>query len=155
MRILNLLLILFVIPCALAQEIKVNPGRYSNYYHLAFEITSENSRLNQEYGFTEEGQFEVFIKTKSFPVPAPNCKNEIILRMPATLGKNAAGPIQRKRALYNQIQKVIQERQGAVNVIIELNPYVTVLEKNPLKLQLEYCNVFFRQSNDGMYKDSL
>jgi len=155
MRMLKGLLILVVAPCALADEIKVNPGRYSDYYHMAFEITAENSRLNPKYGFTEAGQFEVLIKANSFPVPHPNCDREIILRMPATLGTNMAEPIERKRALYNQIRQVTQDGQGVVRVVIELNPYVSVIEKNPLTLKLDRCNVFFRQTGDGAYKGSL
>lgn len=153
MNTLRFLSILFVISWANAQEVKVSPGRYNDYYHMAFEITSMNSRLNQEYGFTKEGQFEVFIKPDMFPISAPNCRKQIILRMPASLGKNADGAIAKKQEVYNQIIKVLRENKGTVYVIVELNPYVTVVEKNPLKLELQYCNVFFRQANDE-YKDS-
>jgi len=37
---------------------------------------------------------------------------------------------------------------------LELNPYVKVLNKDPLQVELGYCNVFFRH-RDGDYYDRL
>ncbi|MFK3862115.1 hypothetical protein [Pseudoalteromonas rhizosphaerae] len=45
----------------IAQEIKVNSGIYSDYYHIKYEITSGKYSVNTEYGFNKGGQFEVFV----------------------------------------------------------------------------------------------
>ncbi|GFR70996.1 hypothetical protein ElyMa_003801300 [Elysia marginata] len=57
-----------------------------------------------------------------------------------------------KRALFEKIQTMKSEGKGSVEVTIELNPYVTVLKRNPLALELSGRNVFFRQAK-GQYID--
>ena len=55
----------------------------------------------------------------------------------------------RKRALYNALLL-----SKTTTVILELNPYVKVLQKEPLQVELENCNVFFRHKA-GDYFDQL
>ncbi|NWL17206.1 hypothetical protein FHG08_16275 [Pseudoalteromonas sp. Scap03] len=126
-----------------AQEIKVNTGKYSDYYHMKYELTSGNYSVNTEYGFSKGGQFEVFVPKERFPIAAPSCKKDIIIRMPHS------GSEKRKRALYNELLL-----SKTITVTLELNPYVKVLKKDPLQVELKYCNVFFRQKA-GDYFDQL
>lgn len=126
-----------------AQEIKVNTGKYSDYYYMKYELTSGNYSVNTEYGFSKGGQFEVFVPKERFPIAAPSCKKDIIIRMPHS------GSEKRKRALYNELLL-----SKTITVTLELNPYVKVLKKDPLQVELKYCNVFFRQKA-GDYFDQL
>ncbi|GAA4650325.1 hypothetical protein GCM10023116_26080 [Kistimonas scapharcae] len=152
---------------ALATEIHVSPGKYNDYYHLRFALTPENCKLsippterqhrfaNNTYEFSESGQFEVFIRKQAFPIPAPHISSEfLILRMPSTAPDtpDAHHHIAAKRALFEQIQTMKSKGKGSVDVSIELNPYVTVLKRTPLTLELSGRNVFFRQAK-GEYID--
>jgi len=80
-----------------AQEIKVNSGKYSDYYHIQYELTSGNYSVNSEYGFNKGGQFEVFVPKEHFPISAPSCNKNIIIRMPYSNSEK------RKRTLYNEL----------------------------------------------------
>ncbi|NOQ79535.1 MAG: hypothetical protein GQ546_09060 [Gammaproteobacteria bacterium] len=102
------------------------------------------------------GQFEIFIYKDKFPIPANNCKGKLILRMPSTLSdsKTPKESIQKKVALYNEIKNISEEGKESVDVIIELNPYVLIKSKSPLKLELENCNIFFRTIKNN-YIDTL
>lgn len=134
---------LFISLQSYAAEIKVNPGKYSNYYHMKFELLSGRYELNTEYGFNRGGQFEVFVPKEHFPIAAPKCKEKIIIRMPYS--KSEA----RKRVLFDTLAA-----SKTVTVTLELNPYVNVLKASPLEVELKYCNVFFRHRS-GDYFDQL
>lgn len=145
-----------------ANEIKVSPGKYKDYYHLRYDLTPENCELSvplterqpryatrNDYTFEDGGQFEVFIRRDQFPVKSPDGKWEfLILRMPWTnpdLGV-AEHSISRKRSLYDAILKMKKEGEGSVSVVVELNPFVQISRKEPLSLELTGRNVFFRQA---------
>lgn len=139
-------------------NIVVSHGKYSDYYHLKYKLTNNNfvlSRHNNEFTI-ENGQFEIFIDQTQFPISAPNCKDRLILRMPATLksDKNYIESIQRKELLYKEIKSVYQKKIHSLTVIIELNPYVKVTSRRPLELELENCNIFFR-TRKNHYIDTL
>ncbi|WP_422473192.1 hypothetical protein [Endozoicomonas sp. ALB032] len=141
-KILTLFMLLFT-AITYAEWIKVNPGKYSDYYHMQYELKSGEYRVNKHYGFNQGGQFEILVPKKYFPIPAPNCKKNIIIRMPASENEG------RKRALYDKLLAA-----ESVVVTLELNPYVNVTNESPLELELQYCNVFFRQKW-GDYYDAL
>ena len=128
-----------------ATEIKINPGRYFNYYHIEFELNPNQYSVNTEYGFTARGQFEVFVPKELFPIPAPKCRNNIIIRMPASFSSS----VRKKRKLYDSLLN--SER---IRVILKINPFVEVVRQEPLALELTHGNVFFRQKNDN-YHDRL
>jgi hypothetical protein len=151
-------------------KIHVSPGKYLDYYHIQFELTSDNCELeipiserkpkyakSNEYKISEGGQFEVFVRKSHFPIPAPHSKSEfLILRMSWT-DPDSPGADQKiagKQRLFNAIRKMKSDGNGRVNVILELNPYVTVLRKKPLSLELSGRNIFFRHA-DGEYIDYL
>jgi hypothetical protein len=55
-----------------------------------------------------------------------------------------------KREVWNRLQQMYTTKTGSVDVAIELNPYFRVIDAATPKLELEYCNVFFRQAH-GAY----
>ena len=59
-----------------------------------------------------------------------------------------------KRELWLQIVALHEERLEQLEVILELNPYVTVLSEKPLLLKLDHCNLYFRTA-DNAYIDHL
>ncbi|REL26303.1 hypothetical protein DXX93_06710 [Thalassotalea euphylliae] len=122
-------------------QVVVNPGKYSDYYHLQYELVPGKYQINQRYGFNSGGQFEVLIPKAIFPIPAPNCRKNIIVRMPYSANT------QRKKALYDQLLA----GQVSTTVTLELNPYVTVTNTEPLNFTLTYCNVFFRHKGGDYY----
>lgn len=127
--------------------IKVNPGKYADYYHLNFTLPSGHYRVNQEYGFNRGGQFEVLVDKAYFPIAAPNCRQHIIIRMPYSVNEA------KKRTLY---QALVTGQ--SFSVILELNPYVKRLtrtkEVTSDQFELTHCNVFFRHKS-GDYFDQL
>ncbi|WP_257291576.1 hypothetical protein [Endozoicomonas sp. ONNA1] len=143
---MNRNLIIFVLLFATvsyAELIKVNPGKYFDYYHMQYELKSGEYTVNKNYGFNQGGQFEVLVPKQFFPISAPNCKKNIIIRMPASDTE------EQKKALYEKLMA-----GKSVVVTLELNPYVNIINESPLKLELQYCNVFFRQKL-GNYYDRL
>ena len=148
--------------------INVAHGKYNDYYHMIFTLTPQNCELavpsserknkygeSNQFSFSEGGQFEVFIRKTVFPIPAPHTESEfLILRMPWT--DPSSGDAERnilvKRRLFERIRNMKTEGKGRIEVTIELNPYITVLNKNPLKIELSGRVIFFRQVH-GQYID--
>ena len=127
--------LLILLPCpALAGGIQVNAGKYFDYYHMAFDLEPGKYAINKEYGFNDGGQFEVLVPKEYFPVPAPNCRKNIIIRMPWSENEED------KQQLFNTLSST----EKPVQVILELNPYVVVLNKEPLQLQLTLLQCFFQ-----------
>ncbi|MCC3860499.1 hypothetical protein [Pseudemcibacter aquimaris] len=134
---------ILVVPTAL-QEITVNSGKYADYFHMHYELVPGQYSINLDYGFNQGGQFEVLVPKEYFPIPAPECNKNIIIRMPFSVNEN------RKKVLYDNLLRATEK----TTVTLELNPYVNVINEESLKLELQYCNVFFRHKN-GDYHDSL
>ena len=124
------------------------------YYHLEYVLKKENiasiDALTDSQFKINGGQFEVKIDKSMFPIDAPNCKSNIILRMPWTNPEfaNYEVIIDEKYSVYKEIQKVVNSSEAdSVAVVIELNPYVKLQGDKP---ELTQCNVFFRNAN-GRY----
>jgi hypothetical protein len=97
--------------------------------------------------------FEVFIRANDFPIPSSGCGGGwIILRMPSTAQgeEDAKKKIEEKKALWVSLQTIYVSNSGKQSVVVELNPYVRVLDPAGPKLELQYCNVFFRHAH-GSY----
>jgi len=132
--------------------IHTNKGKYKNYYH--FEYALENKSIigdKSNIKLEEGGMFELRLNKKQFPINAPNCKSGIILRMPWTDpdSENASQYIQEKK---NLLDKIIALDNNRLNVVIELNPYIKLINESPLELELTRCNIFFRHAK-GRYID--
>src|SRR5665213_31967 len=135
------------------------------FYHIKFTLTSSNStfvvapdyqnsqwRSETNSVFRNDGMFEVFIRAEQFPIPAPHCNGGwIILRMPSTQesGEEAELKIAAKKALWENLKQIYTTKSGGLEVVIDLNPYIRVLDPIEPKLELEYCNVFFRHAHDS------
>ncbi len=136
-------------------EIRENLGTYTTYYHLGFDLHATNFKMRSSTGRTmllsEGGMFEIYVDPKQFPVPAPNCHSELILRMPWTDANthSASDAIEQKLDLYRRIKRLAATGDGVVRVSIELNPYVS-RSTNAVGLELDFCNIYFRTAH-GSY----
>lgn len=152
-----LLVTMFAFGCnAKVPSISVSTSNGHDYYHIMYTLSSENilkiSELTKNEFTLNGGQFELEVERSQFPIAAPKCKGNIIVRMPWTNGsqKNSSLYIFEKYELYNSLWRVYKG-EGSVDVVIELNPYVNVTGKSYFLTQ---CNVFFRQA-DGRYISEL
>jgi hypothetical protein len=137
--------------------IVVNAGRYGPYYHLRLMLTATMIDFAaSDRRARSGGQFELRLRPEHFPIPAPHCRSSLILRMPWTAPTvpDAAAKIAVKQALLARILALEQAPQAVVWVVVELNPYVQVVSRTPLRLQLTQGNVFFRHAFGG-YIDSM
>jgi len=145
---------------ALPPPVRVTQGRHGDYYHLVltlrpadFELTvGADERVpryagDNAYEFSPAGQFEIFVHQAAFPIAAPQCRRFIILRMPATdpSAPAAADKIAAKKRLFDALANLKQSNAGELSLAVELNPYVRVVRREPLEVELTQCNVFFRQ----------
>ena len=133
-------------------SIVVQPGRYGPYYHMRFGLTAASIDFAaSDRRARAGGQFELRLRPEVFPVPAPHCRGNLILRMPWTApdAPDAAAKIAAKQSLLARIRALAQAPDDVVPVVLELNPYVEVISRNPLRLQLTQCNLFFRQASGG------
>jgi hypothetical protein len=165
MRPSTLIFVLLLLCCTnplLNAEVVVNGSVDRSYYHIAYQLRASNfmcvhpdeyfdSRYpdivdNSEIG--ENGHFVIYISKDDFPIKAPNC-NSKWLKVEMRGGDSSAG-IASKRRLWEQIKMVEEGKLIESEIIIELNPYVRVLGVDPLLLELEHCNLFFRTAR-GSY----
>ena len=130
-------------------------------YHLDWRMGSEMLIMGEDLtamggrrmgGLAGGGQFEVLVHKDYFPVSAPYCDEFIIIRMPWTDPglAEAALYVGEKERFYAELLR-IRDEGGAIDVAIDLHPYVNVLSEDPLKLELEGCNVFFRDVQGRYY----
>ena len=163
MRWLLCIAALFLFAICRAEPVKISQDVVSDktYYHLLFTLTPSNSSFTIPSSYTNkysrmerpavfDDDFEVYIKASDFPVPSPGCNGGwIILRMTATDTRDPYSDekIEAKKQLWDRLQKMYETSAGFVDVVIELNPYVHVIDASVPKLELEYCNVFFRQAH--------
>ena len=133
-------------------SIAVQLGRYGPYYHLRLDLTAADIDFAaSDRHVRSGGQFEIRLRRERFPVAAPDCRGTLILRMPWTPpdAPDAAAKIVAKQALLVRILALAGGGGDAVTVVLELNPYVEVISRAPLRLRLTQCNVFFRQAAGG------
>lgn len=124
----------------------VNKTNSKPYYHLMFSLTRDNvyslSKLTKQEFYDDGGQFEIRIDKDLFPIRAPNCDSQIILRMPWSSKADSLEPN------YDLYQRITLLTEGdSVPVAIELNPYIATDSDG---IYLTHCNVFFR-TKQGAY----
>ena len=129
---------------------------------MSFTLTQRNiasidtqKNINRKSFETDYGQFEVHIPKGMFPVPAPHCKKNIILRIPGTSpdAPSAKQKLELNWQLFQSIHAVIEGKLASVEVSIEVKhspgiaPYM-LLDKqgNPV---LEWCNAFINTNTMG------
>jgi len=138
-----------------AGKIFVTPGKYGPYYHVRLQLKAAAIDFAaSDHTTSSGGQFEIRLRPESFPVPAPNCRGPIILRMPWTAPDTpgAKEKIAAKEALLKRILTLQQLSKETLSVVVELNPYVEMVGRDPLQVRLTQCNIFFRDAF-GAYVD--
>lgn len=89
------------------------------------------------------GQFEVLVPKERFPIPAPNCRKNVILRMPA-VGPDAPDRERRvewRWTLFRALHDLASGRIEEVETALLPGPYMkTDGSGRPV---LEYCNAYF------------
>lgn len=130
---------------------------------VSFTLTQQNiasidtqKDKNRKAFEADYGQFEVYIPKGMFPVSAPNCKKNIILRMPG-ISPDAPGAkkqLELKWQLFQSIHAVIEGRLTSVEVPIEVKhspgiaPYMRLDKQgNPV---LEWCNAYINANSMGV-----
>lgn len=94
------------------------------------------------------GQFEVQIPKASFPIPAPNCKTNVLLRAPGVNPDkaNAQEKLEARWQLFQAIHDVADGKRASIEVPVEVKhspgfaPYM-ILDAHG-KPTLEWCNAF-------------
>jgi hypothetical protein len=124
-----------------AQEIKINKGIYASYYHMSHQFEPGKYTLNLDDGFDKGGQFEVLVPKEYFPVPAPYCPKNILIRMPSSHN------LEKKKSLYD----LLMRGSDKIDVVLELNPHFIGISTDPSELELLFCDVFFRHKDDDYY----
>lgn len=89
------------------------------------------------------GQFEVLIVKNRFPIPAPNCRSNIILRMP---GIAPDAPDRRKQLdirwyVFQSLLDLKDKKIDQFEVVLSNKHYMKFDGKG--KPYLQYCNAYF------------
>ncbi|MDO6763702.1 hypothetical protein [Agarivorans sp. 1_MG-2023] len=141
------------VSCASNEDVVTTTSNGKSYYHLKLSLDDQSIKsikeLSADQFVMNGGQFEVRVQQKALPIKAPNCKSDLILRMPWTNSDLSAAEvfIDEKYNVYKAIVDASKSEGSNVDVYIELNPYV---QKTGDDFELTECNVFFRHAN-GQY----
>jgi hypothetical protein len=169
----TLLILISLLPTCLthsgAADIVANSTNGKTYYHLKLSLKKDDFRLtwpeewfNPQWPestsgaceFSEaSGHFIIFIKKSAFPVPAPNCNSDWLKLLMNGRSDDAADALT-KKALWDRLLAVKKGDLLETTAVIELNPYVSVLNEHPLVVEMDYCNLNFRTAW-GAYIDNL
>lgn len=124
-------------------------------------INPEGCWCNKPY-WVGDGAFVIYLKKDVFPIFSdcnsdwlklkmnPNRSERVYQTSEATLEDALVS----KRDLWLQITDLHEGRLQQLEVVLELNPYVTVLSETPLLLKLDHCNLYFRTA-DNIYINHL
>lgn len=124
-------------------------------------INPEGCWCNRPY-WVGNGAFVIYLKKDVFPIIS-ECKSDWLKlkmnpnrseRVYQTSEAALAHALTSKRDLWHQIGDLHEGRLEQLEVILELNPYLTVLSEKPLRLKLNHCNLYFRTVNNA-YIDHL
>ena len=136
-------------------KIHVKKGRKQNYYHMEYMLTADNLIMDEAKSalnlVNDGGHFIVHIKKDRFPVSAPACDKNIVLDMPPTESTqlSALKKIHKKRNLHNALWEVANGSRKEQKVVIELNPDIKIIDRDPIKLELTTCKIYFRTALDA------
>ena len=94
------------------------------------------------------GQFEVLVPKASFPIPAPNCKKNVIVRAVGIDpdGRDSARLFEARWQLFQAIHEVVEGKRPSIEVPVEVKhspgfaPYMILDAQG--KPTLEWCNAF-------------
>lgn len=147
----------------------MNTTNGRDYYHLQITLKAQDFRLThpEEYfdpqwpdsspgkcEFSDEsGYFLIYVRKSVVPVSAPNCRSKWV-KVVMNGRSDDASDVKTKKELWDRLQSVKAGELEQTTAVIELNPYVWVVSEDPLVLELQYCNLYFRTAW-GAYLDSL
>jgi len=124
-----------------------NPPREISMMITADDIVSisqpkEVSR--SEFDNDSWGQFQVLIPKGRFPVPAPNCKKNVILRMPGVApdDPSRSAKLDARWDLLQSVYAVKEGKKESILVYVASGPYMKT--KKDGTRELEYCNAFIK-----------
>lgn len=97
---------------------------------------------------SEEGQFELLVRPDATPVLAPHCRGRLILRMPGTIPRDAAGQaaVARKRAKHDRLLAAWQAGQR-LRLDVFAGPYGR--RRGDGRVELSGCNLFLIEPNSA------
>ncbi|MCA9709457.1 MAG: hypothetical protein KDK70_26690 [Myxococcales bacterium] len=126
------------------------------YYHLELELKADDLVVSgplmsrdMAFTFSDGGQFEIYLRPETIPVPSPDCSGALILRMPWTNPEveGAEAAVEAKRTLFSELVELREGRRETQRVVVELNPYIEVAHDDPRSVSLTQCNLFFRHAH--------
>lgn len=128
----------------------VRPAR--GHFYLCYELTAARVNFTTDSRFLDGGQFEVRIPRNKFPIPAPKCRSDIILRMPWTDPRveDASRKVEEKRKLFDAIMALKAGGTQSISIMVDLAPYVREVAHDPLQLELTQCNIFFAERSGAV-----
>lgn len=101
------------------------------------------ARALDEKAFADRwGQFELQLVRRAFPLKAPNCRRNVVLRMPGVT-PDAAHHADKLKQRWDFYQQVLQLRQGQLEEValpLDTRHYVKTLPGG--EVVLKYCNAF-------------
>ncbi|KAF5419870.1 MAG: hypothetical protein C5S49_00030 [Candidatus Methanogaster sp.] len=108
-----------------------------------------NSAITRKSFEEDWGQFEILIPKNRFPIPAPNCRKNIILRMPAVApdAPDREKQMEFRWQIFRSLHDLIDNKVEHLEVFIASGPYMSVDKHG--KPVLQYCNAYFSTK----YKD--
>jgi hypothetical protein len=98
--------------------------------------------VTREQFFEDWGQFEVRIPKERFPIPAPHCRKDVILRMPA-VPPRASARAQQLEYRWNLFQALLalnEEKGAKVELPLASGPYI--VRGSTGARELKYCNAY-------------
>jgi hypothetical protein len=114
-------------------------------YNLTYQdiVQIKDANMTREAFENDWGQFELLIKKNRFPIPAPNCRNDIILRMPGVV-PNALDREKQFDIRWNIFKSLLDLNERKIEqfeIVMSNKPYIK-FDKDG-KRHLQYCNVYF------------
>jgi hypothetical protein len=86
------------------------------------------------------GEIGIVVRRDKFPLPAPNCKHDVMVRLPELDKGNAAAELNRRWATFQQIQASL-DKSKPLELTLITKPY---LKPNAAgKYELSYCSAYF------------
>ncbi len=90
------------------------------------------------------GQFQVLIPKERFPIPAPNCRKNVIFRMPGVPHEDPlrSAKLDARWDLFQSLYAVKEGKKESIPVYVASGPYMKT--KKDGTRELEYCNAFIK-----------
>jgi hypothetical protein len=100
------------------------------------------SGISREAFYQDWGQFEVRIPKERFPIPAPHCRKNVILRIPGAPPQTPAraDQLERRWNLFQALLALSKNKDARVELPLAHGPYVE--RGSTGERELQYCNAY-------------